>query len=71
MKDLGEGYKLGLFKEEIYRIRNMPPEKVSQLGGTPQTHGMGEIDRTLRRARTNTLKTPVPNCAGGYRLKVY
>jgi hypothetical protein len=76
VKDLGEEggaqYKLGLFTEEVYRIHNMPPENVShQLKGTPQTHGMGEIYRTLRRARINTLKTPVPNGAGGYRLKVY
>ncbi len=63
--------KLGLFTERIilYRIQNMPPENVSQIGGTPQTHGMREIVGTLRRERTNTLKTPVPNGAGGHRLK--
>ncbi len=45
------------------------PRKCVTLGGTPQTHTMEAIGRTLRRARTNTLKPPVPNGAGGYRLK--
>ncbi len=73
MKDLGEEggaayYKSGIFTEELYRIHDMHPENVSQLGVTPQTHEIKAIGGTLRRARTNTLQMPVPNGAGGYRL---